>query len=124
MRGGQRDVMAALAPMEEVVLKEEFVFVDEYFPIDLHEEEVVAETIEAADVVNEQRDDHEEIIHGERRPTSPPHLTLESLLILISFLLLRPFILSSRGPSVRGSSRPPATVPSARSIQPDEGPYL
>lgn len=58
--------MAEVEVMEEVALKEEFVFADEYFPIDLHEEEVVAETIDPSDVVNEQRDDHEEIMHGKR----------------------------------------------------------
>lgn len=60
----RRYIMAAMETMEEVDYKEEFVFVDEYFPIDLHEEVVIAETLDTTDVVTEQREDHEEIIHG------------------------------------------------------------
>ncbi|XP_014281355.1 zinc finger protein 271 [Halyomorpha halys] len=56
--------MAAMETIEEVDYKEEFVFVDEYFPIDLHEEVVIAETLDTTDVVTEQREDHEEIIHA------------------------------------------------------------
>lgn len=49
--------------IEDCGYREEFVFVEEYFPLDLHEEEVIAEPLEVEDVVQEQKPDPE-IIHG------------------------------------------------------------
>uniref|UniRef100_A0A224X7W6 Putative zisupton xm n=1 Tax=Panstrongylus lignarius TaxID=156445 RepID=A0A224X7W6_9HEMI len=49
--------------IEDCGYREEFVFVEEYFPLDLHEEEVIAEPLEVEDVVQEQKPDPE-IIHA------------------------------------------------------------
>ncbi|KAL1132473.1 hypothetical protein AAG570_010428 [Ranatra chinensis] len=55
--------MADADIVDEVEIKQEYVYVEEYFPLDLHEEVVIAEPYEAEEVViEEQVVDNEEII--------------------------------------------------------------
>lgn len=60
--------------MDEDEPREEYVFVEEYFPLDLHEEEVVAEPLDAQEILV-QAADHQEIVHGKLlkyQPRGPP----------------------------------------------------
>ncbi|XP_014245729.1 zinc finger protein 271-like [Cimex lectularius] len=56
--------MAEMESIEDCGFREEFVFVEEYFPLDLHEEEVVAETVETEEVVAEEQEENDEVIHA------------------------------------------------------------
>lgn len=74
-----------MADIETVVdvstIKEELIFFEEYVPLGYQEEEVVAEPLEANEVIVEQTIDNEEVIEGKKK-SFPLHLLLAFALLL------------------------------------------